>query len=205
MTRKKETIIYKIKTNADAGKGCALIDTAKNALLRIGDLAKRGDDNLKRNYGILGLAIDGIADEMLDLKFENAGYKEKLKAYEAEIAALKEKGTGNLVTAACNNIANRVGKLVTEYIDKHLNVRSKTESEATEMTKGYDLFAEAAEPTKFEAYLDDDRILSVEIVPCGIMRNSKTKPGTIRALAERARIVDYVGNEIETIYEKEAK
>ena len=201
MAKQRPTTIYNIKAEAGADKGCTLIDTAKNALLRMGDYLKSGDDGLRRNYGILGLALDGIADEMRDLKFENAGYKEKLKAYEAEIATLKKLQGKNVVYGVCDEIVSTVGKAIIDKVNKHLNVRSKTESEATEMTKGYDLFAEST-PTKFEAHLDNDRILRVEIVPYSITRNFRTKTDTIRALAKRVRIVDYGGTVINEIYNK---
>ena len=160
MAKQRPTTIYNIKAEAGAGKGCALIDTAKNALLRMGDYLKSGDDGLRRNYGILGLALDGIADEMRDLKFENAGYKEKLKAYEAEIAELKKLQGKNVVYGVCDEIVSTVGKAIIDKVNKHLNVRSKTESEATEMTKGYDLFAEET-PVVFRAYLNNDQMLEV--------------------------------------------
>ena len=204
MAKNKPTTIYNIKADTSAGKGCALIDTAKNALLRMGDYLKSGDDSLRRNYGILGLALDGIADEMRDLKFENDGYKEKLKAYEAQTAALKKLQGKNVVYGVCDEIVNTIGKAIAGKVNKHLNVRSKTENEATEMTKGYDLFAKVAAPTVFRAYLDNDRMLTVETAP-STMTPSEQFNDTIIALAERARIMDYGGNVIETIYEKEAK
>lgn len=200
MTKAKSTTIYNIKAEAGADKGCALIDTAKNALLRMGDYLKSGDDGLRRNYGILGLALDGIADEMRDLKFENTGYKEKLKAYEAEIATLKKLQGKNVVYGVCDEIVNTIGKTIADKVNKHLNVRSKTESEATEMTKGYDLFAKET-PVVFRAYLNNDRILEVKTAP-NTMTPSNEFKDVIVALAERARIVDYGGTVINEIYNK---
>lgn len=183
MSKPKPSTICTIKTYDRAGKGCALIDTAKNALLRMGDDVQRwGGESLKRNYGILGLAIDGIADEMRELEIQ-------LKSNDE---CFKLKSANSIVDKIAENVANKVSK--------HL-VRSKTESEATERTKGYDLFAKET-PTVFRAYLNNDRILEVKLA-AGTLTRSKDFRDIIIALAERARVVDYGGNEIERIYEKE--
>lgn len=203
-------------------RALALMDTVQNALLRVMDelkplekFAKKYNvkvdlGDVKRNLGIVGLALDGVASDtrkvtMKGRFFYNVAMERgvDLNTVKAQINALKEANPGRMerVLKSANSIVDKIAENVADKVNRHL-VRSKTESEATEMTKGYDLFAEESAPKTIRAYLDDDRMLNIEATA---MQTSKVNKDVILALAERARIVDYGGTVIETIYEKEAK
>lgn len=189
------------------------IDIAKGALLRLGKLMPEANDDAKSNYMLLGVTLDALSHEMTQLKADLRTTQKQVEMRNKTIDKLrrgddkpktgktKDTRDTDLTEAEKREMSQRLIETITKLARKRLDepgVRSETRNDATEMTKGYDLFAEMEKPT-IRAYMGDDRIMEVKTSVA--MKGERANE--IVARAERISIKDYAGAEKAMIWRRE--